>query len=195
MISVKANANLNDGAGNRPVLFDADDAAFHDPLRSSDLITIPRDLAVGSIGFTSGRTLARLAQARSAKTFTKCRFHSAATGAGCTNLRIGVFSPTGVLLSQTADLSGTWVINTLFDNIALGTPVVAIAGQRFFIGIGTVASTALTFRGAQTVLGIESVSPALIWSHASVLTAGSNLVNLTGSPAGGGGSPWVELIP
>jgi hypothetical protein len=165
---------------------------FFDVLRSSEVGTMPRLLAQSAVTLTSGTTYGSVAFARTAGRFTKIRFATGGAGSGVTDLRAGVWNASGTKLTETADLSGSFATNTLFDNQALGGTVTVAEGDQIFLGIGSVASTAISVRGAAALGVVLAVSPAL-GRAASGLTAGAVLPNLTGSA--GGLAPWVELIP
>lgn len=166
-----------------------------DLLRTSEVSTCPRQLASASTQVTSGSIAVAKAYARTAGTFTKIRFATGGAGAGCTDLRAGVFNQSLAVISQTADQSASFAQNTLFDNVALGTSVIMAAGDWLWLGVGSVASTSIQFRcGAASSAAIMNLSPGLCLSKAAGLTAGSVLVDITGA-GNTSALPWVELIP
>lgn len=167
---------------------------------SSPLSTMPRILASAIVTITTGNIYGALAFERSpaGMTYTKIRCTSGSTITAVTALVLGLADQNGIIIAQTADLTGTInTINTFYDNIPLLAPVTTQPGLPYYPCIGFVGTT-LNMAGqaprTSAMTGALGDSPQL--SKGTSGYAGGALLNLSPATTGFSASlPWIELIP
>ena len=159
--------------------------------RSSNVSTMSRLTASGSPNLTTGTLYGVLAYAKTAGTFTKIRFATGTVApSGLTDLRLGVYNSSNVLLASTANISSTvTAASTLYDNLALGNSVTTTVGEQLYLAIAF-TGTGLSVKGSTLTAGMSGLSPVLAKTTAY---AGGALPGL-GSGATGN-VVWIELVP
>jgi hypothetical protein len=157
--------------------------------RSSDVSTMARADA-NSQTATSGLVYAARVTCRAAGTYTKIRFATGSTGSAVTQMRAGVWDTSSVRLKETADLSGSFAQNTLYDNVALDASITLAFGDEVFLGV-TIVGTSPSISGkAVPASAITALTP-VVGRSASGYASG-DLPDLTTNTAR---LPWVELVP
>lgn len=162
--------------------------------RSSNVSSMSRMIASSNLTITSGTVYGVLAYAKTAGTFTKIRFATAGstTPSGLTDVRLGVYNSSNVLMASTANLSSTVTASsTLYDNLALGTPVTTTAGQQLYLAIAFVGTTVPQVKGANPISGMSGLTPVLAKTSSGY--TGGTLPSL--GSAATGNVVWIELVP
>lgn len=158
--------------------------------RSSNVSTLNRVMAGSNLAPSAGTVYGVLAYAKTAGTFTRIRFCTGTTVTALTEVRLGVYNASNVLLASTANVSATVsAASTLYDDIPLDTPVTTTVGQQLYLALAY-TGTALNTRGTVVTGGMAGLAPQLVKTTAysgGVLPAlgsgvSSNLI-------------WIELVP
>jgi hypothetical protein len=159
--------------------------------RSSNVSTMGRLLAASNLNLTSGTVYGVVAYAKAAGTFTKIRFATGSTApSGLTEVRLGVYNTSNILLGSTADIHTTIIsASALYDSIALDTPITTTAGQQFYLAIAYTGAS-LQVKGSALPAGMSGLAPVL--SKAAVYSGGA-LPSFGGSA--NGNVAWIELVP
>lgn len=159
--------------------------------RSSNVSTLDRFTANANLNLTSGTVYGILAYAKTSGTFTKIRFVTGTVvPSGLTELRLGVYNSSNVLLGSTADVHTTVTsASTLYDNIALDTPITTTAGQQFYLALAY-TGTSLSARGSSIASSMSGLTPIL----AKTTAYGGGTLPTLGS-ASTGNIIWIELVP
>ncbi len=159
--------------------------------RSSNVSTMSRLIASGNLNLTTGTVYGILAYAKVASSFTKIRFATGTTTpAGLTEVRLGVYNSSNVLLASTADIHTTvTTASTLYDNLALDSTINTSVSQQLYLAIAWTGTT-LSVKGATLAGGVAGLSPVLAKTTAY---AGGSLPGLGSSATGN--TVWIELVP
>jgi hypothetical protein len=157
--------------------------------RASNVSTMSRLIAATNLGLTTGTVYGILAFAKTAGTFTKIRFATGTSApSAVTEIRLGVYNSSNVLLAETGNISGTVTsATTLYDNIALGSGVTITAGQQLYLAIAFTGAT-LNVKGATLTNGMPSLSPVI---SKTVAYSGGALPTLGSGSTGN--VVWIEL--
>lgn len=164
--------------------------------RSSSVSTMSRMLATtNSLTLNAGTVYGVLAFAKTAGTFTKIRFATGGSSGGsisnATEMRLGVYNASNILLSETTNISGTVTATaTMYDNIALTTPVVATAGQQFYLAFAYTGTGSISGRGSSILSAMAGLTPAI----AKTTSYPGGTLPTLGSAATGN-VLWMELVP
>lgn len=170
--------------------------------RSSEVATLPRlsPFTGATIGtLSTGRAYAARALCKADGTYTQIRFMTGATppSGTYTDMRAGVWNDAGtVLLASTANAFATVTQASTLYTLSLGAGVELEKGDEVFLGLGFIASTQPTIRGAAAgAADLLSLAPALArinaggsWTTGNALSAAMSTTNATAMP-------WVELLP
>jgi hypothetical protein len=158
--------------------------------RSSNVSSLNRLLAQTTLNLGVSTLFAALAFAKTAGSFTKIRFATASGTQSTTDIRLGVYNSSNVLLASTANLSATvTTASTLFDNIALDTTVTTTVGQQLWLAIAY-TGTSLSVKGVGMTTGMPALSPVI--AKTTAYTGGA----LPGLGSGNTPNvPWIELVP
>jgi hypothetical protein len=184
---VAATGNLNvSGAVTASNVFGEDELR-----RSSNVSTMGRLLATSNLNLTTGTVYGVLAYAKIAGTFTKIRFVTGSTApSGLTEVRLGVYNASNVLLGSTADIHTTVAAaSTLYDNLTLDTPITTTVGQQLYLAIAYTGAS-LQVKGSSIAAGMSGIAPAL---SKAVVYSGGALPPFGGSASGN--LAWIELVP
>lgn len=158
--------------------------------RSSEVSTLNRLLAQTNVQIGASTVFGALAFAKSAGTFNSIRFATSSGAQSATDIRLGVYNSANNLIASTANLSATITsASTLYDNLALDTPVTTTVGQQLYLAIAYTGS-GITVRGASLTTGMPALTPVIA---KTVAYAGGTLPTL-----GSGNTPhipWIELVP
>ncbi len=158
--------------------------------RSSNVSTLNRLLAASNLALTTGTVYGVLAYAKTAGSFTKIRMATGTTVTAVTEVRLGIYNSSNVLLASTANLSGTITTgSTLYDNLALDTTVTTTVGQQLYLAIAYTGTT-LNVRGTALSSAVSGLTPVLAKTTAY---AGGALPSLGSSATGN--VVWIELVP
>jgi hypothetical protein len=159
--------------------------------RSSNVSTMGRLLATSNLNLTTGTVYGVLAYAKTAGTFSKIRFVTGSTApSGLTEVRLGVYNASNTLLGSTADIHATvTAASTLYDNIALGTPITTTVGQPLYLAIAYTGAS-LQVKGSSLAAGMSGLAPVL---SKAVVYGGGTLPPFGGSASGN--LVWIELVP
>ncbi len=159
--------------------------------RTSDASTMSRLLASSNCNLTTGTVYGILAYAKNAATFSKIRFATGTTApSGLTDLRLGVYNASNVLLASTGNLSASVTsASTLYDNLALSSGITTTSGQQLYLAVAY-TGTSLSVKGTTLATGMAGLSPVCAKTTSY---AGGSLPSL-GSGATSNVA-WIELVP
>lgn len=167
--------------------------------RGSDCATMPDILATGNATIGTGTAVGAAAFVRKAPAagapFGTIRFFTSSTApSALTDVRGCVWSDTGVLLAQTANIAAAITAANLLVEQPLAAPVTLTEGQRVYLGVASVGTTL----GLAAIGGLAASRTAARSKRAFVLSrSGSGFVSAGTPPSLGATSsglfPFVEL--
>jgi hypothetical protein len=189
-VTVTGNLNVS-GAITANNLFDEFELR-----RSSNVSTMNRMLATANnLTLNAGTVYGVLAYAKTSGTFTKIRFATGGTTgttiSNATEMRLGVYNAANTLLSETANIAGTVTLTgTLYDNLALTTPVTVTAGQQLYLAFAFTGTGTINGRGSSMLSSMAGLTPTIAKTTAY---PGGSLPGL--GSAATGNVLWIELVP